>query len=295
MASGLILKHKMKIFLIGKNGQLGQAIHTQSPDAGHEIHAFGQEELNIADGDAFSALFKKINPDVVINASAFHVVPQCEEDPEKAFLINAIALKKIAEMCSESNVQLMTYSTDYVFDGTKGTPYLEDDKPNPLQVYGVSKVAGELLAVRYSPTSVVIRTCGVYGGKEGSRSKKGNFILNILNQATSKEEIEVSSEQIVSPTYAEDLAKATLELLNHKDVCGIYHLANEGYCSWAEFATEAIKIKGLPVKIIPVDRGGMAGSLKRPLFSALENTRAARLGIKLPSWQDALKRYINTL
>ncbi len=285
----------MRIILIGKNGQLGKEIHKQSQERGYDVHAFGREELDIANSEKVKEEIKSFKPDAVFNASAFHVVPQCEDEPEQAFLVNAIALKPIAVVCEEKNIKFVTYSTDYVFDGLKGSLYIEEDKPSPVQMYGISKAAGEYIALAYSPTSVVIRSSGVYGGKYGSKSKKGNFALNILKQAKSEDSIEVAKEQVVNPTYSVDLAKASLDLLEHKNISGIYHLVNEGYCSWAEFALEIVKDKGLPTKIIPVDRKGMAGSLKRPLFSALKNTRARELGVVLPSWQDAIRRYIITL
>ncbi len=282
----------MKILLIGKNGQLGQEIDKQSVEKGHEVHSFSREELNITDSEKVKSKIESIAPDAVINASAFHNVPVCEEQPDQAFLINATALAPIAQVCSEKNIMFVTYSTDYVFDGLKGTPYVEEDKPSPVQMYGISKAAGEYVSLAYSKTSIVIRSSGVYGGKYGSRSKKGNFVLGILEQAKTEDSIEVAKEQFVNPTYAPDLAKATLELLEHRNINGIYHLANEGYCSWAEFAQEIIKDKGLPTKIIPVDRKGIAGSLSRPFFSALRNTKAEKLGVKLPTWQDGLRRYI---
>lgn len=284
----------MKILLIGKKGQLGSEIDKKGKEQGHEIHSFGREKLDITNSEKVKETIDKLKPDVVINTSAFHVVPQCEDEPEQAFLVNAISLKSIVQFCEEKNIKFVTFSTDYIFDGTKGSPYEELDMPNPLQIYGLSKLAGEYIALNYSLMSIVIRTCGVYGGKEGSRSKKGNFALNIIKEKD-KKILEVSSEQIVNPTYAVDLAKSTLDLLVHKNINGIYHLVNEGYCSWAEFAKEIIKIKGLSTKIIPVDRKGVAGSLKRPLFSALKNTKAAKLGIKLPSWRDGLRRYLQTL
>lgn len=284
----------MKILLIGKNGQLGAELDKQSAEKGHEVYSFGHEELNITDSEKVKSKIESLNPDLVINASAFHHVPLCEEQPDQAFLVNASSLKPIAEICSKNDIKFITYSTDYVFDGLKGSQYVEDDKPNPVQIYGISKTAGEYIALNYSLTSVVIRTCGVYGGKEGSRSKKGNFALSILEQAKSRNSIEVAKEQIVNPTYSVDLAKATFDLLDHKDISGIYHLVSEGYCSWAEFASEIMKIKNLPTKIIPVDKKGMTGFLKRPLFSALKNTKAARLGVKLPVWKDALRRYLST-
>ncbi len=292
----------MKILLIGKNGQLGAEINKQSKERGYKIKAFGKEELDITDPEKVKFEIKKVNPKVVINASAYHVVPDCEVYPELTFLVNTIAVRSVAQACEQLRIPLVTYSTDYVFDGKKGKPYVENDLPTPVQTYGVSKAAGEYMALAYNPKSIVIRASGVYGGKEGSRSKKGNFALNILKQAKNlpagrqgKNVIEVASEQIVNPTYALDLAKASLDLLEHKNISGIYHLANEGYCSWAQFASEIMKLSGSKTKIIPVDRSGQSSGARRPLFSALKNTRAAKLGIKLPSWQDALKRYISSL
>lgn len=285
----------MKILLIGKNGQLGAEINKQSKEREFEVKAFGREELDITDSKKVKLEIEKFNPRVVINASAYHVVPDCEVYPDLAFLVNTIAVRNVAEACDKLSIPLVTYSTDYIFDGKKGKPYVENDLPTPVQTYGVSKVAGEYMALAYNKRAIVIRSSGVYGGKEGSRSKKGNFALNILKQAEKENMIEVASEQIVNPTYSVDLAKASLDLLNQKNVSGVYHLVNEGYCSWAQFALEIIRIKGLSNKIVPVDRKGMAGSLKRPLFSALKNDRARKLGIILPPWQDGLRRYLLSL
>lgn len=295
--TGRILKdkNKMKLLLIGNTGQLGAELDKQAYSLKHELVSFSHGELDIADFEKVKKEIDSFSPDFVINATAFHNVPICEEQPSQAFLINAIALKPIAQYCSEKNIKFVTYSTDYVFDGLKGSAYDESDKPSPVQMYGISKAAGEYVVLAYSKTSIVIRSSGVYGGKEGSKSKKGNFPLNILKQAETEKSIEVASEQILNPTYSVDLAKATLELLSRDDISGIYHLANEGYCSWAEFAAEIIRVKGLPTKIIPVDRKGMAGSLRRPFFSALENVRAKKIGVVLPTWQDAIERYILTL
>lgn len=285
----------MKILLIGKNGQLGKELDNQARNLKYDILSFGHEDLDITESEKVKKEIGKFSPDFVINTSAFHVVPLCEDEPEKAFLVNAICLKPIVQFCEEKNIRFVTYSTDYIFDGLKGSPYEEEDKPNPLQIYGLSKLAGEYIALNYSPKCIVIRTCSVHGGKEGSLSKRGNFVLNILRQAEKEDSIEVSSEQIVSPTYSLDLAKAILDLLKLPNINGIYHLVNQGYCSWAELAQEVIKIKRLKTRIIPVDKKGMAGQLRRPLFSALLNTRAKKLGVELPPWQDAFKRYIESL
>lgn len=285
----------MKIMLIGNTGQLGFELDKQSREIGHTIDSFDHEELDITDFAKVKSKMESLSPEVIINASAFHNVPVCEDQPDQAFLINASSLKPIVQFCSEENIKFVHYSTDYVFDGLKGSPYAEEDKPSPVQIYGISKAAGEYVVLNYSSTTVVVRSSGVYGGKTGSRSKKGNFPLSILKQAETEKEIEVASEQILNPTYSVDLAKATLKLIKHKNINGIYHLANEGYCSWAEFAAEIVRLKGLPTKIIPVDRKGMAGNLRRPFFSALANVKAKKLNVALPTWQDAIKRYILTL
>lgn len=282
----------MTIFLIGKNGQLGSEIDRQARERKIKIFSFDHKELDISDSEKILNKIGSINPEIVINASAFHVVPKCEAESDKAFLINATSLIPITKFCEEKNIKFVHYSTDYVFDGVRGKPNDENEKPNPVQIYGISKLAGEYIVLNYSKRSVVIRPSGVYGGKKGSRSKKGNFALNIIEQARGKRELEVASEQVVNPTYSVDLAGASLDLLAHKEVSGVYHLANEGFCSWAQFAKEILKIKKLNTKIIPVDRGGLAGDLRRPLFSALKNTRAKKLGIVLPTWQDAIGRYL---
>lgn len=285
----------MKILLIGKNGQLGKEISLETQKRGFELHAYGREELDITDNVKAKTEIEKVRPDVVINVSAFHVVADCETNPAEAFNVNSIAVKSLALICNTNDITFMTYSTDYVFDGLKGSPYIEEDLPNPLQVYGISKVAGEYAALNYNKKTYVIRTCGVYGGKSGSRSKNGNFILNILKQVGEKEEIEVASEQIVNPTYAQDLARASLDLLEKKAEFGIYNLASEGYCSWAEFATEVLRLKEISTKIVPVDKKGGESYPKRPLFSALSNDKAKGLGIHMPSWEGALKRYLETI
>lgn len=284
----------MTVFIFGKNGQLGEQLYIHGIDRKHKVLGFSHEELDITDHVKTEKMIKKVKPDIILNATAFHVVPDCEIYPDRAFLVNAIAVRDIAEICQSLNIRFVHYSTDYVFDGKKGSPYEEDDLPSPVQTYGVSKVAGEYMALAFNSKSIVIRSSGVYGGKQGSRSKKGNFALNILEERD-KKTLKVSSEQIVSPTHSADLANATFKLIKNRNTSGIYHLANEGYCSWAEFAAEIMRLSGSKTKIIPVDRSGQSGGARRPLFSALKNTRAAKLGVKLPTWQDAIGRYLKTL
>lgn len=284
------------LLIIGKNGQLGNELMLAAQKLNISAIGYGREELDVTDTSKIIRIINKDKPQTIINTSAYHVVPSCEINPGLAFEVNCIAVRNLAKLCEERDVTFVTFSTDYVFDGKKGKPYMEEDKPNPLQMYGLSKLAGEYAALYTHPKGTyVIRTCGVYGGKKGSRSKKGNFVLNIMEEAKRKDVLEVSSEQIVNPTYAKDLAIATLSLLGKNPGGGIYHLANEGYSSWYEFAKKILEYAKIEKKILPVDRGGKSGDMLRPKFSALLNNKAKKLGIVLPNLNDSLKKYIENI
>jgi len=285
-----------KILLIGKTSQLGTEIIKDANEFNYEVFGFDSKEVDITNVKQVLEQLERIKPDIVINTGAYHIVPKCEENPVLAMNVNFIAVRNLAKFCKERNIIFLTYTTDYVFDGEKRFPYEEDDLPNPIQIYGLSKLAGEYAALQiYPEKSFVIRTCGVYGRKVGSTQKKGNFFLNIIKEAQGKETIEVSSEQIVNPTYAGDLSKATLKLLNSNATPGIYHLTNEGFCSWAEFAQEIFRQGNINTRVIPVDRSGTFSGVKKPLFSALKNTKAKALGIELSAWQDGIKSYLKYL
>lgn len=285
-----------KILLIGKMGQLGGEIMKDASLFGFEVFGFEKEELDVTDELQIKKRIEEIKPDILVNASAYHVVLMCEKNPMTATAVNFIAVQNLAKICKEKNIVFVTYSTDYVFDGKKSEPYLEDDAPNPLQVYGISKLAGEYAALNnHSGGVFIIRTCGLYGGQEGSPEKGGNFVLNVIREASHKDILEVTSEQIVSPTYAGDLSKATLKLLNSKAEPGIYHLINEGYCSWYEFAKEILRLAGINKEIKPTSAATSDGGMMRPKFSALKNEKALSLGIKLPSWQEGVKAYFDFL
>lgn len=285
-----------KILLIGKTGQLGSEIMKDAVSFDFIIFSYDKDKLNVTNEVQVKEKIEEIKPDILLNTSAYHVVAACEENPLDAMAVNCIAVTKMAKLCKKYDIKFVTYSTDYVFDGKKRAPCEENDTPNPLQIYGISKLAGEYAALNSYPEGIfIIRTCGLYGGEKGSPEKGGNFVLNIMEEAHHKKIIEVSSEQIISPTFAGDLSKATLKLLNSEAEPGIYHLVNEGYCSWYEFAKEIFQLANIDKEIKPIDRNGSNGKIKRPKFSALKNTKAKALGIELPSWQEGLKFYLNEL
>jgi dTDP-4-dehydrorhamnose reductase len=281
----------MKIFLIGKTGQLGGDILKHGAE--HEIYAPERNVLDIESRQAIETVIKDYKPNVVINTAAFHNVPLCETEYEKALRINCVAVRDLAVTCKQVGALFVTFSSDYVFGGQKRTPYLEDDQPAPLQMYGISRVAGEFAAMAAAPdNAIIIRTCGLYG-MSGARSKGGNFVDKRIQEAKDHSSLEMSCEQVVCPTYTDDLSKAVLQLIEHpKAQPGIYHLVNEGECSWYEFTKTIYEIMKLGAEVKPVDRQGMSGDMRRPIHSVLANTKAKALGITLPNWRDGLKRYL---
>lgn len=283
----------MKIIVFGANGQLGSALLARK-SATFRTKGFSHDEVDVTDEKKVSRILRSLQPDAVINTTAMHAPLACEHDPGEAFAVNAKAVGCMSNVAHDIGATFVTISTDYVFDGSKKTPYTESDTPRPVNVYGLSKYAGELIAL-WNPQTYVIRTSGLYGGKTGSREKGGNFILTILKQSKDQRSLEVSSEQRVNITYAPDLADATLKLLTAHAPFGVYHITNSGSATWAEIAQHVVILSGRSCRIVPVNRKGESGGVRRPLYSVLSTRKLLRLSITMPQWTDALKRYIQTL
>lgn len=281
----------MRILLIGATGQLGGDLVRNNP--GHELVAPGRDELDLRHPEKAAAYVARLRPELVINCAAFHNVPRCEQEPAEAFLVNCVAVRDLAAACLGAGARLLTFSSDYVFGGARTEPWREDDTPAPLQVYGISRLAGEHAALATAPAlATVIRTCGLYG-VSGARSKGGNFVDGRVADARSGKRIEMACEQVVAPTATDDLSRAVYALLALPSFApGIYHLVNEGACSWYEFTCEIVRLVGAHAEVVPVDRGGRSGNMRRPLYSALANTKARALGIRLRPWQEALGAYL---
>ena len=282
----------MRILLVGRTGQLGSDLIRNGGH--HDIVAPERGELDITRPADIPAAIEKHRPELVINCAAFHNVPLCEEKPEDAFRANCVAVRDLARACANSNVRLITFSSDYVFGGDKRTPYAEDDLPHPLQIYGITRLAGENAAMAVAPRhAMVVRTCGLYG-RSGAKSKGGNFVDGRVADGRAGKTIEMAAEQVVAPTATHDLSLAVLKLAEHPGARpGIYHLVNEGQCSWYELTRAIVDILGLPAKVVPVDRGGVTGNMRRPLYSVLANKRARALGITLRPWREALTQYLH--
>jgi len=204
-----------------------------------------------------------------------------------------VAVRDLAAACAAQGTRLVTFSSDYVFGGERAVPWREDDAPSPLQVYGITRLAGEHAALAAAPEqAVVVRTCGLYG-RSGAHSKGGNFVDARVADAAPGKRIEMACEQIVAPTSTDDLSRAVYALIAHPALRpGIYHLVNEGACSWYEFTREIVRLIGASAEVVPVDRGGRSGNMRRPLYSVLQNTKARALGIVLRPWREALASYL---
>lgn len=284
----------MKILLTGGSGQLGTAI--KEFKSSYDILSPTHIELDITDSNKFESIIQQYRPDIILNTAAYHNVIKCEQNPQLAFAVNAIAVHNLARLCEKYNIKFVTISTDYVFDGKKSTAYSEQDRTNPLQVYGASKFAGECLALAAAPDqTIIIRTCGLYG-RYGARSKGGNFVLKRLQESKSERLIEMSCDQTVCPTSAFDLSSAILKLITQEhNAPGIYHLTSEGRCTWYEFTLAIYQILNISMEVTPVKRLQEPNEVKRPANSSLLNLNAKKLGIILPHWRESLEQFLQLL
>ncbi len=280
----------MKIMIIGAGGQLGSELvnilqdDVLIPLTHIDIEMTNQEQVN----DILSSNM----PDVVINTTAYHRVDDCEDNVEKSFSVNAYAVRTLAKICSELDTTLVHFSTDYVFGGEKGIPYTEEDMPNPLSVYAVSKLAGEYFVRNICNRHFVIRTCGLYGAK-GISGKGENFVELMLKLSKQKKPIRIVADQIVTPTYARELAFKVSQLIRTREY-GLYHMTNEGSCSWYEFARTVFDLTGIKANLSPTTAAEYGAKARRPAYSVLENRNLTRLGLDdMRPWKDALKDYLS--
>ncbi|HET9393780.1 MAG TPA: dTDP-4-dehydrorhamnose reductase [Candidatus Rubrimentiphilum sp.] len=278
-----------KLLLFGGSGQLGDQVRRRW--TGFEISAPPRTQVDVHDRDAVARAIESGSPDVVMNCTAYNDVEGAERHPEAALSTNAFAVDAMAREAAQHGATFVTVSTDYVFDGTLGRPYAESDAPNPINAYGISKLRGELLVSSLKSNAYVVRTCGVYGTRVSS-SKGYTFIDRILKKARAGEALAVVSDQIVSPTFAGDLAEALLRLIDARPEPGVYHAVNEGAVSWYDFARESLRQANVDVRVTPVTTESQGAGVRRPAYSALDNAKLRALGIRLPQWQDAIAAYL---
>ncbi len=284
---------KKVLVLGGKTGLLGQKLvrklsHCEaSNEYNYEVSTLGREDFDIFNRVLFEEKLEEINPDIIFNTIAYTQVDKAEEERDKAYKVNRDFPLMIGKLIQNTDTTLVHYSTDFVFDGLKSTPYTEEDEPNPLCVYGSSKLAGEN-AIRDLALKnyLIIRTSWLFG------SGRKNFVSTILQKAKEGNELKVVFDQVGSPSSTLGVAANSVLLLNEK-VQGLYHLTNSGRASWFELAHEALDIAGIQAKVTPIPTSDLNQIAKRPAYSVLSNDKFTNLTNITPrSWSHALRDYI---
>lgn len=280
------------IAVIGANGQLGTDLCKELKS--QTLVPLTHSQIEVTDFSSVKQVLLKYRPDVVINTSAFHRTDDCETNPDKAYLVNAIGVRNVAVVAQELSAKLLHISTDYVFGGEKrerNIPYTEFDDPVPLSVYGRSKLAGEKLIESLCHRYFIIRASGLFG-VAGASGKGGNFVETMIKLGKEKPELKVVSDQVFSPTYTRDLARKIAELIN-TEYYGIIHVTNNGTCSWYEFTREILRLAGIQTPVYPITSAEYPQKAKRPPYSVLDNYQLRLLKMDdMPSWQEALRTYM---
>jgi dTDP-4-dehydrorhamnose reductase len=276
--------------VFGAAGQLGVELVRELKERGYSVLAWDRASVDITDPAAVERALAGSDVQVVFNAAAYNQVDVAEKEPQSAYMVNALAVRNLALGCRQEDAQLVHFSTDYVFDGTAGRPYTEDDMPRPLGAYAVSKLAGELYARAYLDRALVVRTSGVFG-PGGLATARGNFVEVMLRMAARPNPIRVVEDHCASPTYAPALASRTIDLVERK-CSGIYHIGGGQPISWFEFARLIFEAAGLSPTLAATNEREYRTPARRPHFSALSNAKLEREGFKaMPPLREALADY----
>lgn len=280
----------MKVLVTGVKGQLGYDVVRELQSRGHEAIGVDIEEMDITDETAVSRVMEETAPEAVIHCSAFTAVDRAEEEQELCYKVNVEGTENIAKMCQKLGCKMLYLSTDYIFSGEGQRPWEPEDTPSPLNAYGQSKYQGEVALRQYVDKYFIVRISWVFG------INGNNFIKTMLRLGKENGAVKVVDDQIGSPTYTFDLAKLLVDMIETEQY-GAYHVTNEGICSWYEFAKEIFQEANMKeVTVIPVSSEEFPVKAKRPKNSRMSKEKLVQNGFSLlPSWQDAVKRYIKEL
>jgi dTDP-4-dehydrorhamnose reductase len=275
------------LVLGGANGLLGRAVVAALAEAGVDTLPVSGADVDYFDADELGDFLDEHEPDCLVNAVAYTQVDRAEDEPEEAYRLNAALPALLGVLAGERGIRLAHFSTDFVFDGAKGAPYLPADAPHPLSVYGASKLAGESALLEIAPPGLLIlRTAWLFG------PGKMNFVRRMLDLAAERPELKVVDDQFGSPTYTKDLAQLAVALLRN-GATGLLHAANSGQASWFELASEAVRLAALPCQVRPIPTSGYPTRAKRPPCSVLDLAETARLAGYAPRpWREALAEYV---
>ena len=280
----------MRVLVTGAGGLLAAAIIREFESAGAAVLALDRHALDLTETDRVQRAVPEAGADVVINCAAYNDVDGAETNAPGALAVNAFAVRTLARVARESGSSLVHYSTDFVFDGNQARPYVEDDRPNPSCTYAASKLLGEWFALEH-PGAYVLRVESLFGepGPAGSRNGSlGGILKKIVNGDTAA----VFVDRTITPGYTADIAQATWRLVKDRAAPGLYHCVNSGPTTWADVASEAARLLGLPLRMMPITLESVQLRAKRPKYSALSNAKLAAAGIDMPTWQDALGRHL---
>jgi len=281
----------MRVVVTGASGQLGAAVVEDFRTA-HDTVPLTRRDADLTDDAAVAAAVDRVGPEVIVNCAAYNDVDGAEDHPIEALNANAFAVRALARAAERLGATLVHYSTDFVFDGTAVRPYSEEDRPNPRSVYATSKLLGDWFAFD-APRAYVLRVESLFGRAPNGPEPRGS-VASILNRLMAGESPKVFIDRTISPTYVVDAARATRELVERAAPAGLYHCVNSGACTWFEFARELAHRLGLEAALTPVRTNHVALRAARPLYCALSNEKLRRVGIEMPAWQDAVRRFVST-
>ncbi|MEO7649361.1 MAG: dTDP-4-dehydrorhamnose reductase [Bryobacteraceae bacterium] len=280
-----------KVVVFGSSGQLGVELMRELEARGYQAVGFERKAIDISDRERVEQSVAELDPGLVFNAAAYNQVDVAEREPHAAYTANALGVRNLALACRQVDAKLIHYSTDYVFDGTAGRPYVEQDQPHPLGAYAVSKLAGELYAQAYLDTALVVRTSGVFG-PGGLRTARGNFIELVLRLAAGTQPIRMVEDHVASPTYAPLLAARTLDLVE-RHCSGVFHIGGGTPISWFNFAKLICEGAQLAPILQPTNEREYRTAARRPKFSALSNAKMESEGLApMPALALAVKSYL---
>ena len=283
----------MKVIVLGPNGQLGSDIFAANArnGGGIDIEGVGRDALDVTDLDRIEGVLGPMSFDALVNCTSYHKTDEVEKNASLAFTINAHAVQRMATVCAGKGARFVHISTDYVFSGDATKPYVEEDRPGPLNVYGASKLMGEGLARNAHDDTLVLRVASLFG-VAGASGKGGNFVETMIRVGKEKGELRVVDDITMSPTATEDVARALLKMLQAEAPPGIYHAVNSEPATWYRFAVEIVKGAGVRAEVTPVTSEEFSTVAARPPYSALDNTKVGGILEGMPSWRDALQRYL---
>ena len=279
-----------KILLIGSKGQLGTSFIKVLRESSFDYVALDLPEFDLTDKKKIRNTISEIEPNILINCSAYTDVAKAEDEAEKAVQLNGTALKYLSEICNESDILLCHFSTDYIFDGESKIPYMELNKANPKNIYGLSKYIGENIIQNYCNKYLIIRTAALFG--ENSFNASTNIIEKFIHLGETNQKLSVVEDEFTSPTFSDNLAEQTMKIIEH-NLTGIFHATSEGYCNWYDLAEHIFRKMNIETKLVKVSSKEFNQKLIKPAFSVLENQRLKEENINIMlHWKDAVDKYL---